>query len=178
MRRYYDSRALPFLSDLLFDQLLNFDWESSRKEIEEERRKAERNLSRLEKFCKKDKKDGWRCNYLQTEEDLNKDLKVYTPEFKLEDGKYTYETRVGSDVKPSNVKVDVIDGSLHLSYSCTTETSAWAASSVETLPRDLDVNSMKAVLKNGVLTITADQLPEEEEKNVDDDIEYEIEIGK
>ena len=178
MRHYYDSRALPFLSDLLFDQLLNFDWESSRREIEEEKKRTERNLSRLEKFCKKDKKDGKCCNYLQTEDIPNKDIKVYTPEFKLEDGKYTYETRVGSDVKPSDVKIDINDGSLYLSYSCTTETSAWAASSVETLPRDLDVNSMKAVLKNGVLTITADQLPEEEEKNVDDDVEYEIEIGK
>ena len=178
MRRYYDSRALPFLSDLLFDQLLNFDWESSRKEIEEERRKAERNLSHLEKFCKK---RGERCNYLLTDEDLNKDLKVCTPEFKLEEGKYTYETRVGSDVKPSNVKVDVIDGSLHLSYSCTTETSAWAASSVETLPRDLDVNSMKAVLKNGVLTITANQIvrkEEEKKKEPEEEVEYEIEIGK
>lgn len=177
MRRYYDSRALPFLSDLLFDQLLNFDWESSRKEIEEERRKAERNLSHLEKFCKK---KGERCNYLLTDEDLNKDLKVYTPEFKLADGVYTYKTNIGKEVKPKDVKIDVNDGSFWLTYSCQTETGAWSATSIETLPEDLDADTMKAVLKNGVLTVTANQVAKVEEKPEpeNDDVEYEIEIGK
>lgn len=180
MRHFYDSRAFPFLSDLLFDQLVNFDWESSRREIEEEKKRAEKNLSRLEAFCKKGKKDDKYCNYLQTEEDLNKNLKVYTPEFKAEDGVYTYETTVGKEVKPGDIKISANDGTLCLTYSCKTETGAWSATSIETLPDDLDIDSMKATLKNGVLTITADQLVkvEEVEPEKDDDVEYEIEIGK
>jgi HSP20 family molecular chaperone IbpA len=181
MRHYYDSRMFPFLSDILFDQLLNFDWESSRKEIEEEKKKTEKNLSRLEEFCKKGKKDGRYCNYLQTEEDLNKDLKVYTPEFELEDGVYTYKANIGKGVKPEDVKISASEGTFCLTYSCKTETGAWSATSIDTLPEDLDTDTLKAVLKNGVLTVTADQLLKVEEvvePEKDDDIEYEIEIGK
>lgn len=181
MRHYYDSRMFPFLSDILFDQLLNFDWESSRKEIEEEKKRTERNLSRLEAFCKKGKKDDRCCNYLQTEEDLNKDLKVYTPEFKLEDGVYTYVTNVGKNVKPEDIKIDATDGSFLLSYSSKSDTGSMSVSSFETLPEDLDEDTLKAVLKNGVLTVTANQVPKVEEKpepENDDDVEYEIEIGK
>ena len=35
MRHYYDSLSFPFLTDLLFDQLTNWDWANTRKEIEE-----------------------------------------------------------------------------------------------------------------------------------------------
>ena len=180
MRHYYDSRAFPFLSDLLFDQLLNFDWESSRKEIEEERKKTERSLSRLEAFCKKGEKGGRHCNYLRTEDTLNNGLRVCTPEFKLEDGVYTYVTNVGKNVKPEDIKIDATDGSFLLSYSSKSDTGSMSVSSFETLPEDLDEGTLKAVLKNGVLTVTANQVPKVEKKPEpeNDDVEYEIEIGK
>ena len=166
MRHYYDSRRFPFLSDLLFEQLFNFDWESSRKEIEEEKEHRE-----CKKHC---------CNYLQTDEPLNTDLEVYTPEFKLEDGVYTYVTSVGKNVKPEDIKIDASDGSFLLSYSSKSDTGSMSATSLETLPKDLDVETMKAVFKNGTITITANQVvkKEEPEKEDDDDVEFEIEIGK
>ena len=166
MVHYYDSIRFPFLSDILFDQLLNFDWESSRKEIEEEKKRRE---------CKKH-----HCNYLQTKEPLNTDIRVYTPEFELKDGVYTYVTRVGKNVKPEDIKIDASDGSFLLSYSSKSDTGSMSATSLETLPKDLDVDTMKAVFKNGKLTITAKQAvkKEEPEKKEDDEIEYEIEIGK
>ena len=155
------------MSDLLFEQLFNFDWESSRREIEEEERKK--------KECKKEN-----CDYLQTLEPLNTDLKVYAPEFKLKDGVYTYVTSVGKNVKPEDIKIDASDGSFLLSYSSKSDTGSMSATSLETLPKDLDVDTMKAVLKNGVITITANQVvkKEEPEKEDDDDVEFEIEIGK
>ena len=107
-------------------------------------------------------------------------MKFYTPEFKLADGVYTYVTSVGKEVKPKDVKIDVNDGSFWLTYSCKTETGAWSATSIETLPGDLDTDTLKAVLKNGVLTVTANQAAKVE-KNPEpenDDVEYEIEIGK
>ena len=39
MRHYYDSLRFPFLTDLLFDQLANWDWANTRKEIEEAKKK-------------------------------------------------------------------------------------------------------------------------------------------
>lgn len=166
-RRYYDSRDFPFLSGLLIDQLLNFDWETSRKEIEEEEKK----IRECKEKC---------CNYLQTKEPLNTDLKVYTPEFKLEDGVYTYVATVGKNVKPEDIKIDASDGSFLLSYSSKSDTGSMSATSLETLPKDLDVDTMKAVFKNGIITITANQVvkKEEPEKESDDDVIYEIEIGK
>ena len=166
-RRYYDSRDFPFLSGLLIDQLLNFDWETSRKEIEEEEKK----IRECKEKC---------CNYLQTKEPLNTDLKIYTPEFKLEDGVYTYVTTVGKNVKPEDIKIDASDGSFLLSYSSKSDTGSMSATSLETLPKDLDVESMKAVLKNGVITITANQVVKEEEPDTEEDegTIYELEIGK
>lgn len=166
-RRYYDSRDFPFLSGLLIDQLLNFDWETSRKEIEEEEKK----IRECKEKC---------CNYLQTKEPLNTDLKVYTPEFKLEDGVYTYVTSIGKNVKPEDIKIDASDGSFLLSYSSKSDTGSMSATSLETLPKDLDVETMKAVLKNGVITITAKQVVKEEEPEKEDDDEtvYELTIEK
>ena len=166
-RRYYDSRDFPFLSGLLIDQLLNFDWETSRKEIEEEEKK----IRECKEKC---------CNYLQTKEPLNTDLKVYTPEFKLEDGVYTYVTSVGKNVKPEDIKIDASDGSFLLSYSSKSDTGSMSATSLETLPKDLDVETMKAVFKNGVITITAKQVVKEEEPEKEDDDEtvYELTIEK
>jgi hypothetical protein len=166
-RRYYDSRDFPFLSGLLIDQLLNFDWETSRKEIEEEEKK----IRECKEKC---------CNYLQTKEPLNTDLKVYTPEFKLEDGVYTYVTSIGKNVKPEDIKIDASDGSFLLSYSSKSDTGSMSATSLETLPKDLDVETMKAVLKNGVITITAKQAvkDEEPEKEDDDETVYELTIEK
>ena len=166
-RRYYDSRDFPFLSGLLIDQLLNFDWDASRKEIEEEEKK----IRECKEKC---------CNYLQTKEPLNTDLKIYTPEFKLEDGVYTYVTTVGKNVKPEDIKIDASSGSFLLSYSSKSETGSMSATSLETLPEDLDVESMKAVLKDGVITITAKQVVKEDEpeKEEDEGTIYELEIEK
>lgn len=167
-RHYYDSRMFPFLSDLLFDQLFNFDWESSRKEIEEEKK--------LKKECGKKN-----CNYLRVLDDwASHEAKVYGPEFKLEDGVYTFEANIGKNVKPADVKIDAYDGRFFLSYSSKTETGENSSALTETLPDDLDIESMKAVLKNGKLTITAGQVIKEAEpeKDDDEDVEFEIEIGK
>ena len=172
-RHYYDSIRFPFLSDLLFDQLVNFDWEASRKEIE----RGKKDLSRLEKFCKNEDKH---CKYLQTEDTLNDDIYVYAPEFKLKDGVYTYKTNIGKEVKPEDITIDAGAGYLFLKYESKSEGSSFSAASSESMPEDLDVDSMKAVFKNGVLTITAKQVEKKKEvkKECDDDVEYEIEIGK
>ena len=167
-RHYYDSRIFPFLSDLLFDQLDNFNWETSRKEIED--------AKKLKKECNKNT-----CKYLRAiDEDWNNDIKFYGPEFKLKDGVYTFETNIGKNVKPADVKIDAYDGRFFLSYSSKTETGENSSALTETLPDDLDIESMKAVLKNGKLTITAGQVIKkaEPEKDDDEDVEFEIEIGK
>ena len=164
MRRYFDSRRFPFLTDLLFDELLNFDWESSRKEIEE----AKKN------------KDEKGCNYLRVLDDNWSTPKVYHPDFELKDGVYTYTTWIPKGVKPEDIKIDASCGTFYFAYEYKSECGKISAASSQTLPEDLDVDSMKAVLKNGVLTITANQVveKEEEKKAEDEDVEYEIEIGK
>ena len=168
-RHYYDSRFLPFLGDLLFDELLNFNWENSKKELEEERK--------LKKECNKND-----CKYLQVlDDEWNSGIKFYSQEFKLEDGVYTFETFIGKNVKPADVKIDAYDRRFYLSYVSKTETGENSAALTETLPEDLDVDSLKAVLKGGKLTITANQVVKEEEpekEEVDEDTVYEIEIGK
>ena len=99
-RHYYDSRFLPFLGDLLFDQLLNFDYGTTKKELEEERKalKAAEN------------------NYLRTEEPLNTDIKFYHPDFVLEDGVYTYKTTVPKDLDPKEIKIDTSGGQFYFRY--------------------------------------------------------------
>ena len=170
MKHLYDSRIYPFLGDLLFDQLLNFDWESSRKEIEEERKRKE---------CKKCDEKCVSVPSVFCDEELNKDLKFYSPKFELgEDGVYTYKTTVPKDLKPGELKIDAYHDSFYFGYEHKTENGSFNTASVETLPVDIDVDSMKAVLKNGVVTITAKKLEKKKEEPKDDDIEYEIEIGK
>ena len=155
---------------MLFDQLLNFDWESSRKELEEEKKRL--------------KKEEDECVHVPTifgSGDLNKDLKFYTPQFELgEDGVYTYKTSIPKDVKPEELKIDAYPGGFYFGYDHKTETGSYSCATVESLPDDLDIDTMKAVLKNGQVTITAKQVEKKEEpqKDDDDEIEYEIEIGK
>lgn len=168
LRHYYDSLRFPFLTDLLFDQLANFDWETSRKEIEEERKKKE---------CK----DEGRCNYLRVlDDDFNKDIKFYSPTFELVDDQYVYKTVVPKELKVEDIKIDAGGDSFYFGYKYKTNNGETSTATLETLPDDLDVESMKAVLKNGTVTITAKRLEkkEEPEKEEDDEIEYEIEIGK
>lgn len=166
MRHYYDSRFFPFLGDLLFDELLNFDWRSVRKELEKERkalREAEVPDGEL---------------FVQTD-DIMTEPKIYSPDFELKDGVYTLVMDIGKEVHPSELKVDAADGEIYVGYEHEYENVKTSASSVRTMPKDLDVESMKAVLKNGVLTITAKQVPDEvEERKDDEEVEFEIEIGK
>ena len=173
---FYDSIRFPFLSDLLFNQLLNFDWEASRKEIEEEKKRE----------CKKDsKKDCCKehCGYLRMLDDdgWNKNLSIYSPKFELgEDDVYRFHTTVPKDVKPEEVHIDAIDGTFYFGYDHKTDNGSFSAASIDSLPNDIDINSMRAVLKNGEITITASRLPEKEcmEEIDDDETEYELEIGK
>ena len=80
MRHYYDSLRFPFLTDLLFDQLLNFDWKSMRKELDEERKKL------IEKEKKMFRTDSC-IPSVTCADDWNKDVKFYSPQFELgEDG--------------------------------------------------------------------------------------------
>ena len=165
MRRYYDSRFFPFLGDLLFDQLLNFDYETTKKELAEERKalKAAEN------------------NYLRIEEPFNTDIKVFHPEFVLKDGVYTYKTTVPKDLDPKEIEIDAHCGRLFLGYTHKTDTGEYSASTLETFPEDLDVDSMKAVVKAGQVTITANQIVKKEEakkEEPEEEVEYEIEIGK
>ena len=175
MRHYYDSRLFPFLSDLLFDQLENFDWATSRKELEEERK---------EKECTK-KHGKERCNYLRLVDDdpnWNKDIKFYSPQFELVDDQYVYKTVVPKDLKASEIKISATEGSFYFGYEHKSETGSYSTASLDTLPEDLDIDSMKAVVKNGTVTITAKKLekkPEPEpEVEEEDEVEYEIEIEK
>lgn len=166
MRHYYDSRLFPFLGDLLFDELLNFDWRSVRKELEKERkalREAEVPDGEL---------------FVQTD-DIMTEPKIYSPDFELKDGVYTLVMNVGKEVHPSELDVDATGGEIYIGYEHEYENVKTSTSSVRTMPKDLDVESMKAVLKNGVLTITAKQVPDEvEERKDDEEVEFEIEIGK
>lgn len=172
MRRFYSSRYLPFLTDLLFDQLTCFDWDASNREIENEKKTLR------EKCCDKNKNN---CNYLRVlDEDFKSDVKFCSSTFERVDDKYVYKTTVPKDLKPEDIKIDAYPGHFYFAYEHTTENGSYSASSIDTLPEDLDIDSMKAVLKGGVITITADILPEKEETktNEDDETEYEIEIGK
>ena len=83
-------------------------------------------------------------------------------------------------MKPEDIKIDASDGSFLLSYSSKSDTGSMSATSLETLPKDLDVETMKAVFKNGVITITAKQVVKEEEPEKEDDDEtvYELTIEK
>lgn len=179
MRHYYDSRFFPFLENLLFDQLLNFDWKTSMKEIEEEREERLRSRKPRDRYKYKNLPEfkEEKCNYVSTELPLCRP-KIYTPEFKLEDGVYTYVVHVGKEVKPENLKVDASENTLCVRYSTKTKNGSSAGSSLETMPEDLDVETMKAVLKNGVLTITAKQKELKKEEEPEEDLEFEIEIGK
>lgn len=171
MRHYYDSRLFPFLSDLLFDQLENFDWATSRKELEEERKTKE---------CKKNCGEE-RCNYLRVLDDnFNKEVKFYSPTFELVDGKYVYKTWVPKDLKANEIKISAFSGSFYFGYEHKSDTGSFSTASIDTLPDDLDVGSMKAVVKNGVVTITANKVEKKVEKKVEDDdeTEYEIEIER
>ena len=165
-RHYYDSRFLPFLGDLLFDQLLNFDYGTTKKELEEERKalKAAEN------------------NYLRTEEPLNTDIKFYHPDFVLEDGVYTYKTTVPKDLDPKEIKINTSGRQFYFGFTHKADTGEYSAASIETLPGDLDVDSMRAVVKAGQVTITAKQVEEKKDEVVnnkpEEEVEYEIEIGK
>ena len=169
MRHYYDSRFFPFLGDLLFDQLLNFDYETTKKELAEE--------------CKALKAKRENCDYLRTLEPLNQDIKFYHPDFVLEDGVYTYKTTVPKDLDPKEININAYGDQLYFGYTHKSDTGEYSAASVETLPKDFDIDSMKAVVKGGRVTITANQFVKDEvedKKNdePDEDIEYEIEINR
>lgn len=165
MRHYYDSRFFPFLGDLLFDELLNFDWASTRKELMEKCKKTIPEVPDGELFVQTD--------------DIMTEPKIYSPDFELKDGVYTLVMNVGKETHPSELDIDATGGEIYIGYEHEYENVKTSASSVRTMPKDLDVESMKAVLKNGVLTITAKQKPEEvEERKDDEEVEFEIEIGK
>jgi HSP20 family molecular chaperone IbpA len=168
MRHYYDSLRFPFLTDLLFSQLLNFDWESSRKEIEDQRKKKE---------CK----DEDRCNYLQVlNDDFNRGIKFYSPTFELIDGQYVYKTFVPKQMDPKDITISIDNNQFYFSYKYKTENGESSSAVFETLPEDLDTDSLKAVVKNGAVTITAKQVAKKPEppKEPEEDVEYEIEIEK
>ena len=170
MRHYYDSRIFPFLSDLLYEQLSNFNWESSRREIEEEKK--------LKKECGKDKN---RCNYLQVlDRDWNNDIRFYSPSFELVDDQYVFKTTVPKKLNPKDIEISVADGSFYFGYRLKTETGENSSAMAETLPEDLDADTLKAVVKNGLVTVTAKKVEKKEEpKEVEDDeTEYEIEIER
>lgn len=174
-RNYYDSRMFPFLGNILFDELLNFDWDTAR----EDAKKIENGVRKARDNAKNNS-----SNYLQVlDEDFNKDIKFYCKEFELDEENhvYTYETTIGKEVKPEDIKIDTFDGEFYFSYSVKTENGEYSSATTYKLPNDLDTDTMKAVLKNGKLTITANQKVEEKEpidSENDDEIEYEIEIGK
>ena len=181
MRRFNDSRLFPFQGLFWLDQLdrlLDLDRDFLRKEL------APVKECKCGKDCKceKDRKCEEENNYLRVADgdEWNKTIQFYSPRFELgEDGVYTYTTTISKDVKPKDIVIDAIAGHFYLQYGVKTENSEWSAASSDTLPDDLDVETMKAVLKNGVLTITAKQVVKEEPKvEEEDEVEYEIEIGK
>ena len=136
---FYDSIRFPFLSDLLFDQLLNFDWETSRKEIEEEKKRE----------CKKDCKEDCcteHSGYLRMLDDdgWNKNLSIYSPKFELgEDDVYRFHTTVPKDVKPEEIHIDAIGGTFYFGYDHKTDNGSFSAASIDALPNDIDINSME-----------------------------------
>lgn len=169
MRHYYDSLSFPFLTDLLFDQLTNWDWANTRKEIEEAKKKEAE------------------AGSVYSPEVFNKNIKLFSPTFELVDDpdnslgkKYLYKTMVPKELKPEDIKIDATDGELYIAYKVKTKTGESSSAVLETLPDDLDVESMKAVLKDGVVTITAEWNPkmEDPEPEEEEETEYEIEIGK
>lgn len=174
MRRFNDFDIFPFW----IDRMLESDWRREMRKFLGEDRKCRKH--NCEKECKKED-----CNYLRIADncdDWNKTIQFYSPTFKLgEDGTYTYTTTIPKGVKPGDIEIDAAAGTFFLKYEAKSEdgNSSWSSASSETLPKDLDVDSMKAVLKGGVLTITAKQVVKEEPKvEEEDETEYEIEIGK
>lgn len=163
MRHYYDSLSFPFLTDLLFDQLTNWDWANTRKEIEEAKKKEAE------------------AGSVYSPEVFNKNIKLFSPTFELVDNKYVYKTMVPKELKAEDIKIDYTDGELYFGYKMKTKNGESSVATIETLPSDLDVETMKATLKNGVVTITAewDPVPDvEPEPEKEEETEYEIEIGK
>ena len=111
MRHYYDSLSFPFLTDLLFDQLTNWDWANTRKEIEEAKKKEAE------------------AGSVYSPEVFNKNIKLFSPTFELVDDpdnslgkKYLYKTMVPKELKPEDIKIDATDGELYIAYKVKTKT--------------------------------------------------------
>ena len=120
-------------------------------------------------------------NYLQTDWPS-----IYTmPFFELKDGKYVHTSSVGENTKPEDIDINIYEDSISLYYSSGSLEEGNASScslSSSGIPKDLDRDTLKAVVKNGILTITADkkELPEEEKPipfKQEKDKEYDVKIN-
>lgn len=100
------------------------------------------------------------------------------PDFVEKDGKYELTQDLNKRVKEGDVKIDVIDREITISTSSVFEGGKLTTSSTFTLPKDLDVDTLKAKRKNNELILTAEKKKVEEKKNPPEDIEYEIEINR
>ena len=129
-------------------------------------------------------------DYVFSDLPLLKEAQVYSVfNFKLDEETKTYKVtlNVAKNTPVGNIKIDVVrdDDSDDAYITIHTETKddfgKCATVTTETLPKDLDPDTLKASVKAGVVTITAEQVvpevKEKEEPVAGDEKEYEIEIN-
>lgn len=100
------------------------------------------------------------------------------PEFVEKDGKYELHTTIDKKVEKGNLEINIEDREISISSHYSTENGKFSSSTSFLLPKDLDVDTLKAKRKNNELILTAEKKKVEEKKNPPEDIEYEIEINR
>ena len=131
-------------------------------------------------------------DYLHTDLPNQEFDNLYSPsKFVLDEETGTYKATffVEKNTLIEDIKVELLknDGETYVSVSCYCDDkdkkSRFSSVSQETLPQDLDTETLKASVKSGILTITGKQVqkPEKVEEakqpTAGDEIEYEIEIN-
>lgn len=90
--------------------------------------------------------------------------------FKEVDGKYQMAVAVDADAKASNVSVEVEDGVIAVEYNFENKNTKCSKTIKETLPSNLDEETLEASVEDGKLVITAEIVedePEEEDEPED-----------
>lgn len=100
------------------------------------------------------------------------------PDFVEKDGKYEFRTSIDKKVEKGNLEINIVDREISISSHYSTENGKFSTSTSFLLPKDLDVDTLKAKRKNNELILTAEKKKVEEKKNPPEDIEYEIEINR
>ena len=188
MKSFYDLFWKLFYADEDFwRRMWENDLEKLNKALEDKKEKEETKELKCEDE-KETHEDVPSCDYVQVDGPLEQPMMYFPPFFKLEDGEdgkvYVHRENVGKKIRPNEIEINIYEDGLCLYLMHNEKGEGWSSiSSGNRIPEDLDRDTLKAVLKNGVLTITAKQMPPKEKEpekefEQEEDVEYEVEIGR